>query len=432
MSKEQKIVLIGAGSLQFGLGSVGSIINSDILSGSTISLHDIDAKSLKIVEKACKSAIEEKELDFKLESTTEREEALNDATFIINSIEVAPRFDLWDQDLHVPHWFGNKQVFGENGGPGGLFHSLRIIPPILEICEDVSRICPNAFFINFSNPMSRICLAIKRKFPNIKLIGLCHELGHFKIHYAKMLDTELSNLDIVAGGLNHFGVVLEIKYKDTGKDAYPDIRSKGPKYLSNLKNLDVDLNRYILEKYGYIPYTTDSHFGEYIHWAWESADISGVKEFRDTYMTMIDYESKKITRLIKRGKGSRLVKPDVERAVPIIEGILDDSHHTELSVNIPNQQIITNLPEDLIVECPAIVTKNGLEGLRLGDYPKGLAALLRNQASVQDLVVETVLTQSKEIALQALLADPVVFSFSQAEKILDEFMKIQSQYITLK
>ncbi|TFG03393.1 MAG: alpha-glucosidase, partial [Promethearchaeota archaeon] len=119
MVKNQKIVLIGAGSLQFGLGAAGSIIHSEILEGSTICLHDIDEESLNLARTACKSAIEEEKLNFNLESTTNRQEALKNATFIINSIEVAPRFKLWDQDQEIPRKFGNKQVFGENGGPGG-------------------------------------------------------------------------------------------------------------------------------------------------------------------------------------------------------------------------------------------------------------------------------------------------------------------------
>jgi alpha-galactosidase len=279
--------------------------------------------------------------------------------------------------------------------------------------------------------MSRICLAIKRKFPGLNFVGLCHELEHFMLHFARILDAELSNLEITAGGLNHFGVVLDIRYKDTGKDAYPEIREKGPEYLENLDNVDVDLVKYILETYGYIPYTSDSHFGEYIQWAWEKADISGIKEFRDTYMTSLEYIQKRIRRKIERGKGARLVEPDEERAIPIIEGIVSDSNHTELSVNLPNDDIITNLPRDLVVECPAKVNKDGLTGIKLGDYPKGLAALLRNQASVQDLVVEAVLTQSKEVALQALLADPVVNNASQAEDILEEMLDQQSEHLNL-
>ncbi len=429
---KEKIVLIGAGSLQFGLGAAGCVLNSKILKGATISLHDINAESLNLAHQACKAAIEENKLDFTLESTTNRSEALKDATFIINSIEVAPRFDLWDQDYTIPRKFGNKQVFGENGGPGGFFHSLRVIPPILEICEDVKKICPNALIMNFSNPMSRICLAIKRKFPSLKFVGLCHEYHHHEIILSRILETSLSNLEIKAGGLNHFGIFLEVKYKDSGKDAYPEIRKKGPSYLRSIKTMDGHkIMIYILEKFGYLPYTTDSHFGEYIHWAWEIADMDGIHNFKDTYMKSIDFASNKITKLIQKGKGAKLVKPDDERAIPIIEEILTDSNYREASVNLPNDGIIPNLPSDLVVECPAIVNKKGLHAVELGEYPKGLAGLLRNQATVQDLVVEAILSKSKEKALQALLADPVVDSYTQAENILEEMLRIQSDYIEL-
>lgn len=433
MGNKEKIVLIGAGSLQFGLGAAGSVLNSKILEGSTISLHDINANSLDMVYQACKAAIEEKKLEFNLESTTNRPEALKGATYIINSIEVPPRFELWDQDYEIPRKFGNKQVFGENGGPGGLFHCLRVIPPILDICEDVQKICPNALFMNFSNPMSRICLAIKRKFPSLKFVGLCHEYHHHELIVSRILETPLSNLEIKAGGLNHFGVFIDIKYKDSGKNAYPDIRKKGPSYLQSITTMDGhNIMIYILEKYGYMPYTTDSHYGEYIHWAWEIADMGGIKNFKDRYMASIDYTSNRIAKLIQKGRGAKLVKPDDERAIPIIEEILTDSNYQEASVNLPNDGVIPNLPSDLVVECPAIVNKDGLHPVKLGEYPKGLAGLLRNQATVQDLVVEAVLSKSKEKALQALLADPIVDSYTQAEKILDEMLRIQSDFIELE
>ena len=150
MSNNQKIVLIGAGSLQFGLGSVGNMLKSNYLEGSTICLHDINVETLELTYKACQAAIDKRKLDFTLEYTTNRQDALKNATFIINAIEIPPRFKLLDLDFRIPQEFGCKQITGENGGPGGLFHSLRVIPPILDICDDVYKICPNAFFINFS------------------------------------------------------------------------------------------------------------------------------------------------------------------------------------------------------------------------------------------------------------------------------------------
>jgi len=437
----QKIVIIGAGSLQFGLGTVGSIFGSEHLTGVTICLHDINEENLEKARVITQSVIDKKKIDFNLEATTSRPEALKGANFIVNSIEVTPRFKWFDMDIEVPRKHRFKQVYGENGGPGGLFHALRIIPPILEICEDVQRVCPNAWIINFSNPMSRVCLAIKRKYPELKVVGLCHEIHFARMHLPKILETQWENLNIWAGGLNHFGAIIKASYKDSGKDAIPDIRSKAPEYLEKMKarnkikyvfNSSVSLTSYVLYKYGYLPYTTDSHYGEYIGWAWEEANMEGAMKFYNGYKAFITAEGNKIDKLIKRGKGSRLVSPDTERAIPIIEGILTDSNHDELSVNLPNDDIISNLPEDLVVECPAIVNKTGVHGIKLGEYPKGIASLLRIEASVQDLVVEAIITKSKKVALQALLADPNVGSTTKAESFLDEMLEIQKDVVFLE
>ena len=433
MSKE-KIVVIGAGSLQFGLGSVGSVIHSEILDGSSICLHDINEETLGLATQACQSAVESGNLNYTVELSLDRKEALKNATFVINAIEIPPRFKLLRWDFEFPMMWGSTQITGENGGPGGFFHSLRVIPPILDICEDIQKISPNALFINYSNPMSRICLAIKRKFPNQKFVGLCHELGNNAPQILpKILDTPMSNIEIKAGGLNHFGVVLEAKYRDTGRDAYPDIRQKGPTVLGRLaENNDLSLIKFILETYDYYAYTTDNHYGEYMSWAWEVADLPHGREFWESYEVKLAKSFNRIKRTIERGRGAKLVKADSERAIPIIEGIITNDNREEPSVNIPNDGIITNLPQDLVVECPAIVNKDGLHGVPLGEYPKGLAALLRTQASVQDLVVEAILTKSKKVALQALLADPVITSTSQAKKILESMLKLQKKYIQIE
>ncbi len=433
MSHKVKIVLIGAGSLQFGLGTVGSILSSSILNGATICLHDINPDSLAMVKDACQAAISSKKLNFTLESTTDRKKALQHADYIINSIEVAPRFDFWEQDFTIPKKLGSKQIFGENGGPGGMFHALRIIPPILEICRDIQTICPNAWLINFSNPMSRICLAIYRQYPSLKVVGLCHEIKFIEDHMPIILNTPLTNLDFHAGGLNHFSVVLDIHYRDSGKDAYPDLRTKGAAYLRSLRPLhDNHLTSYIFDTYHYFPITSDSHYGEYIHWAWEKADLVGVENFRIGYREMTLSEGKRIKRFIQKGKGEKLVVADNERAVPIIEAMLTDAHIHENAVNIPNQGIISNLPTDLVVECPALIDKQGIHGTPLGEYPRGLAALLRTEASVQDLVVDAALKRSKEIALQALLASSLVDSTQQAVQILDEMLKLQKTWLHLE
>lgn len=446
------IVLIGAGSAMFGLGAVGNIFKSKALKGSRVVLHDINPQALKKVENIARQFLEERDLPYTLVATTSRQEALQDADFCIIAIEVGNRYELWEQDWKIPLQYGIHQVYGENGGPGGLFHALRIIPPILEICEDIQQICPEAYVFNLSNPMTRIGLAIKRKYPALQSIGLCHEVVSLMEHLPKILNTPFSNLTIKAGGLNHFSVLLEAVYNDTGKDAYPDIRRNAAAYFASLpeqsyENLGAtkamleearssrtsslsrahvwperELFKVILEKFGYLPITTDSHFGEYIQWAHSVVDHKGILDFYNFY-------KKWCLEQVPESRIQGTLEVEYWREIPIIEGILRDSHQGELAVNIPNDGLIDNLPQDMIVEVPATVDKNGVHGVKLGMLPKGFAGLLNNQVTVNDLTVEAVLTGSREMALQALLVDPIVDNVEAAEKTLDTILELQEPYL---
>ena len=433
MSTSEKIVVIGAGSLTFGLGTVGRILESDVLVGSTVCLHDIDAENLALVHQACEDAVVKRKLDFSIESTTERPEALRDAAYIINSIEVAPRFALLDSDYKIPLNYGCMQVSGENGGPGAVFHSLRVIPPILDICEDIQNICPEAFFLNYSNPMSRICLAIKRKYPSLKFVGLCHEYIHFMPVLAQILKVGLEDLDVKGYGLNHFGVITECKYKATGEDAYPDLRKKGPAFLYEFDSYDgFKFIGFFLEKFGYCPYTTDSHYGEYIPWAWEKADVFAIRRFWEGYEEIMNMVYEDLKKKIGKGEGHEAVVAQHEPAIPIIEGIITDSNYVEPSVNIPNDDIITNLPRDLVIECPAIINKKGVHGIHLGDYPLDLLAYIKAQIPVMDLCIESILKKSRDLAFKAVLADPLIETYGQAESIFDDLMRRNKDYIRIE
>lgn len=445
-----KIVLIGAGSATFGFGVLGDIFKSEVLMGSSIMLHDINPQRLSKVEEVAQHYVQDNKLPYTLSATTSRQEALQDAEFCIISIEVGDRFALWEQDWRIPQQFGNKQVYGENGGPGGLFHSLRIIPPILEICEDIQNICPNAHIFNLSNPMSRICLAVKRKFPELKFTGLCHEIATLPEILSDILNTPFSNLNTKSGGLNHFTILLEATYKDTGKDAYPEIREKAGAYFETLPELtdilkewsqqadspqsnqvsqvkfngrrwaDRWLIKEVLEKFGYLPITVDSHFGEYIQWAQEVVDHKSVIDFYNWYK---DWSFTHKPRISPQGTGGS------ERVIPIIEGILTDSCHEELAVNVPNDGLIENLLQDIVVEVPGMIDKDGVHGVKLGMFPKGIAGLLNNQFAVHDLTVEAALNGSRNLALQALLVDPVVDSVRGAEQMLDLVLELQNDYL---
>jgi alpha-galactosidase len=447
-----KIVLIGAGSAMFGLGSLGNILKSDTLKGSRVVLHDLNPDALKKVERTGRLYIEEKNLPFSLEATTSRKEALQAADFCIIAVEVGNRYELWEQDWKIPLQFGIHQVYGENGGPGGMFHSLRIIPPILDICGDINEICPDAWVFNLSNPMTKICLAIHRKYPDLKAIGFCHEVVSLIEHLPKILDTPYSNLSIKAGGLNHFSVLLEAYYRDSGKDAYPDIRKNAAAYFERLpeqsyENLGAtkemldeargtdsfipgrkkawaerELFKVLLEKFGYLPITTDSHLGEYVQWAHSVVDHKGILDFYNFYKRWCLEQ-------VPENRIRGTLEIEFWREIPMIEGIVSDSHHEELAVNLPNEGLIDNLPADMVVEVPGVVDGQGVHGVKLGVLPKGFWGLLNNQVSVNDLTVEAVLTGSREVALQALLVDPVVDSVEAAERTLETMLEYQKKYL---
>lgn len=443
----QKIVLIGAGSAQFGLGTIGDILQSDVLQGAHITLHDINPVTMGQVTETAKAFIVEHDLPFSVSDTTDRAEALQEADFVIISIEVADRFELWELDWRIPQQFGVQQVYGENGGPGGLFHAMRIIPPILEICADIDKICPEAFVFNYSNPMSRICTTVKRAYPNMRFIGLCHEIASLEHYLPDILGVPFDELKLQAAGLNHFSCLVKAEYIKTGKDAYPDIRAKAPAFFGNMPSLSNALKYFketgkrpsfeeahqasaveawperrvfqvILEKFGLLPITSDSHFGEYIQWAFDVTDHKGINDFYRFYKHYLMNLEPELELKLK------------ERVVVIMEGILTDAGYEEAAVNILNTgHLIPELPEWLAVEVPAIVDKDGLHGVAIERPPSGFLGLLRNQVAVHDLTADAILHKSRRFALQALFVDPIVNQYHGVEEMLDTMIAYQEEFL---
>tara|TARA_B100000579_G_C22772798_1_gene824943 strand:- start:90 stop:1406 length:1317 start_codon:yes stop_codon:yes gene_type:complete len=432
-----KIVLIGAGSTNFGLGTISDIFKSKFLNGSTIVLHDINPVALAKTKKIADNFKSKLKADFNITATTNRKEALKDANFCIISIEVGKRFELWDQDWKLPLQYGIKQIYGENGGPGGLFHALRITPIIIEICDDIVKICPNAFVFNYSNPMQRICHAVTTKFPDLKFTGLCHEIASMERQLPSIMETDYSNIEIKAGGLNHFSILLEAKYKDTGKDGYPIIKEKFYNYYSKLVNeheghpskpgAERGVFFELYKQYGYLPITTDSHLGEYLQWAYSVADHEGIIDFYDNYkkrcLSFYDDET-------SYGKFFEAKESDKqERIVPIIEAILNDTNIEESAVNVPNKNYISQVPNGIVVEVPGILNKSGVTGIKLNNYPTAFGTLLNNQTGTIQLTTDAVLNKSKHSAYLAMLADPVVDNANSAAKLLDSIIDFQNEYL---
>lgn len=446
-----KIVLVGAGSAQFGSGMLGDIFASKELVGSHIVLHDINETALNKMLSVANRFITEHKLNYTITASTNRKEAFQSADFIISSIEVGNRFALWEEDWKVPLQYGMEQVYGENGGPGGVFHSLRIIPPILEIVKDAMDICPNAYIFNFSNPMTAICTTVKRAFPEARFIGLCHEIGWLQSWLPRMLSLDLDDIYFKAAGLNHFSCMIEARHKKTGDDLYPQVREKAEAFFlkepgysdmldyyrehgvfeheeqfektkmqrqSKYEWADRRIVKFMLDNYGLLPITVDSHFGEYIAWAADIVDHRGILDFFDAYKIMltknVDYKINLHTS---------------ERVVPIIDGILTNSGYEEAAVNVLNNGLISNLPDWIVVEVPTIINAQGVQGMEIGALPKGYASLLRSYCGVYDLTAEAIIHKKKDYVIQALLANPIVTKARNVKELVERMIDQQSKWL---
>jgi alpha-galactosidase len=409
-----RIILVGAGSAVFGYNSILDAVNLPGLKGSNLVLHDIDGKRLEAMKGLAERMSEATGAGLEIEATTDRAKALDGADFVVLSIAV-DRMRRWRLDWEIPFKHGIKQVIGENGGPGGLFHTMRMVPPVLDVCHDIELHCPDALLLNYTNPVPRLCLAINR-YTDVNVVGLCHEVEHEMQRLAPHIGVPTQLLDATSAGLNHFSWFKELRLKN-GEDAYP-LLDKG---LRNAKGFQ-PLCRALYKRFGLHPSTDDNHAGEYLAYAWEACPP---QDRGFNWIDRMEAEGQaawgRINRLIEGKEGLR-VKGELsgEGAMRIIEGIVTNSGHTELQVNKMNEGQVSNLLPDAVVETPAVINRSGVHPIHIGELPDGLAALCNIQILIQNLAVEAAVKGDKKKALQAVLADPVVQDNVAAEKAFNE------------
>lgn len=419
-----RIVLVGAGSSVFGYNSVLDAVNLEPLHGCSLILHDIDRERLEAMGALARRMAAEADSEVEVDWTVNREEALEDADFVVISIAV-DRMNRWRKDWEIPFGKGIRQVIGENGGLGGLFQTLRNVLPILAICDDMEDLCPDALLINYANPVTRVCLAISN-YTDVEAVGLCHEVEHQMRRLSRIMGVQADQLDAVSAGLNHFSWFLELRLRD-GEDVYPLL----DKSLKKVEPSFQPLCRAMYERFGLYPSTDDNHLGEYLPYAWDLCS-EGVRGLN--WIEWCDREGMSNWTRIRRLIESREpldVKGRLsgERAMPIIAGIVSNSRHLELQVNLLNGGQVSNLIENAIVETPALVDRGGVHPIHVGALPEGLAALCNIQILIQELAVEAAVNGDRELALQAVLTDPVVQDFEAAVEAFDELMDTHSDLL---
>jgi alpha-galactosidase len=432
-----KITLVGAGSTSFGLGMLLDLAAyAEELAGSTVVLTDLNQANLDLMLQAGRLLNRQGNHDLRFEGTTDLDAALDGAGFVITSVAV-DRAATWQRDWEIPLKYGIKHVLGENGGPGGLGHTLRSVNLMVEVAQRIEAIAPNAWVLNFTNPLTRVCLGLARA-TKLKVVGLCHGIGgaYRSVGMAMGLvqDEEdaraqremlYERFDIKAAGLNHFTFIYSIFDNERGIEVYPEFRER----LAAMPAGFQPLSRRLLDAFGLFPAIGDGHTGEYISFAWETSGMKGY-DF-DSYAQRAG-ERKEQLRQFVQGQlpaDSYSGQRSGERAIPLITAMLANKNQFELALNIPNRGSIPGLPDWAIVEVPAVVNATGIQGLSIPALPPGVTALLAQQIAVQDRAVEAALHGDRQAALQALLLDPVVPSYEAAVSILDELLRVHAPYL---
>lgn len=453
--KPVKIVIIGAGSAIFGLNALATLLREPSLRGSTLALVDTNGEGLGLVHRLAERMNQEWEAGLTVESNVDRRAVLDGADFVVCSIEVGPREELWRQDWELTLRHGLRQPYAENGGPGGFAHTARNIPHVLDIARDMERLCPHALFVNLSNPLPRLCRAVA-KYTTITPVGLCHQIGygyqmagvaladrfgldvppvlldpaapHDRAFYqvAHAFEAQVGEvIELKAAGLNHFTWMLDVRDRCSGEDVYPELKAR---FLAGPADRE-PLTRDMLRLTGCLPVPGDSHLSEYLSYThnpatkpWQRYDLhlydwDGAARGRDEMW-------RRIERLVAGGG------PDLERlrhvlsegVYEVVHGVAHDANVYRVSINVANGGAIGNLPDHAMVEVPAIVGGMGILPLRMGDLPPVVAELCRREAERVELVVDAAVQGSRELALQALALDPTVDDLDVARAVLDDYL----------
>jgi len=459
MTLPTKITVIGAGSASFGENTLSAIMRSKKLKGSTLALVDRNTDSLEIVHRLANRLNVEWDAGFTITAHTDHKDALPDSDFVVSAIEVGARENLWQRDFEITLKYNVRQPYAENGGPGGFAHAARNIGPVMQIAHDMEQACPDAWFVNFTNPMIRICDAVNR-YSKIKAVGLCHQIyagyGMVGVALAKDLGIEVPVgltgmhaaldqhphqrrvreqivplIDIQAAGLNHFTWILSIHDRSTGEDLYPLFKKR----FFELDPTFEPLTRDVFEAFDLFPVPGDTHLCEYIPWVsdpntkpWEHYNIR-LYEW-DVRATARDKELQYLNDMANNNTPiDKLLHTDSEGALEMIENIAGAGEHYHLAANLPNIGQVSNLPLGATVETPVQVNGAGIHPIHVGALPEPVAALLRREITAAQLSVDAAVEGSREKALQCLLLDPVITDISTAKSILNDYLTEYKEYL---
>ena len=426
-----KITFMGAGSTIFAKSVLGDSMLAEALQDSHIALYDIDAKRLDdsklMMENLNRNINADRAKITAHLGVDARRVALRGADYVVNAIQVGGYEPSTVIDFEIPKKYGLRQTIADTLGIGGIFRSLRTIPVMLDFARDMEAVCPDAWMLNYSNPMAMLTGAVLQA-TDIRIVGLCHSVqgcADWLLRGVDMRD-EVKQLQWKIAGINHQSWLLEIT--DGGKDLYPEIkkrataknlaaRKKGAEKHGDMVRMELML------RLGYYVTESSEHSAEYVPWFIKSTHPELIEEFN---IPLDEYPRRCVNQIAGWEKmreslvGTQLTHGrSGEYASRIMEAIETDVPH-RIGGNVLNDGLITNLPSNACVELACMVDRNGVQGCFVGDLPPQCAALNRANINVQLLTIEAALTGRKDHIYHAAMLDP----HTAAELTIDEIVSL--------
>lgn len=434
-----KITFLGAGSTVFARNIIGDCMCTDSLRDSVFALYDIDPVRLEESRVILEAMKKQKKCNAVIEcycGEENRKNALRNAKFVINAVQVGFYDPCTVTDFEIPKKYGLKQTIGDTLGIGGIMRALRTIPVLKNFADDMAEVCPDALFLNYTNPMAMLTGYMLRYTP-IKTIGLCHSV---QVCVSSLFDTLKMDYDPdecskLIAGINHMAWLLKIKDKN-GRDLYPEIKSKIDEQLNN-----PDCNNKVridyIKNFGYYCTESSEHNAEYNPFYIKSKYPELIKKYNiplDEYprrcVNQIDGWKNEYSEILKNGMKDHARSN--EYASYIMESVVTNKTY-EIGGNVLNtDHIISNLPSEACVEVPCLVNGNGIQPCHIGALPLQCAAMNMTNINVQLLTIEAAVTQKKEYIYQAAMLDPHTSSeldINTIKKIVDELISAHGNWL---
>jgi len=439
--EHMNITMIGGGSVQWTPILVSDIARTPELAGANLVLHDIDPTALELLKRACQRIVNEIGAQITVTATTDRTEALKGADYVILCVGLGG-LKAMRHEIEIPQRYGITQSVGDTVGPGGISRGLRHIPFAVQVAREMEQLCPDAWLLNLTNPMTTICRGITRA-TKIRTIGLCHEVGGLQRTLSYMLDVPYEQIELSVAGINHLPVILG--FTVAGRDGFSALKGwlsvNGVNGLLNRNPSDPLMDPFtdrlalkfsLFEQLGVLFGAGDRHVAEFFPDLLTEATEFGMRY--GIRLTTIELRQRLAEQ--RRAQISAFVEGESEpppRSSEQLAGViaaLSGRAPGRFVVNVPNQGQISSLPLDVTVECVAEVDTMGVRPLAVGPLPLAAQALIAGHVARQELVVEAALTGRRAPALAALSTDPMLRDIADAPALLDELLAANDIQLT--